>query len=613
MKTLLAFAGFLLVVNAAGGQSLNFPVQTQKPPLHGKHWMAITGKPLAATAGAMIFTKGGNAVDASCAMLAATCTMWDVLAWGGETQALIYNPKTKKVIAINALGVAPTGATADFFKGKGMKYPPQFGPLAAVTPGTPGGLMTMLAEYGTMSLKEVLTPAIQLAEGYPIEAQTANSIERNKEEIKKWPYSKKVFLTHPGAKREAPDAGEIFVQKDLLATLQKLVETEQLSLKKGKSRKEAIYAAYDRFYKGDIAKEIARGSQEQGGLITEQDLANWKVKIEEPLMTTYRGIEVYKLQQWTQGPAMLQTLNILENFDLKTMGYNSTKYIHTLYQAMNLAFADRDFYYGDPAFTPEEPIKGLMSKEYAKERAKAINWEMNDPKAGPGDPYPFEGKQNPYSDLLKKWGTTQASLQTTKSLEDFAAGTTSVEAADKEGWVVSITPSGGWVPSCIAGNTGVGMSQRMQSFVLDANECPFNVVEPGKRPRVTLTPSLALKDGKPFLSFAKQAGDEQDQLLLQFFLNVVEFGMTVQESCEAPSFKTFQMYSSFGDHEKQPGALTLNEQMPAWIRKDLSRMGYKLSYQERTSGPINAIYFDWVHGSFWGGSSNHGEDYGLGW
>ena len=620
MKKELVVFIFAAFAFAARSQSFNnFPVTTQKPPLHGKHWMAITGKPLAATAGAMIFSKGGNAVDASCAMLAATCTMWDVLAWGGETQALIYNPKTKKVIAINAMGVAPTGATADFFKNKGMKYPPEFGPLAATTPGTPGGLMTMLAEYGTMSLKDVLTPAMQLAEGYPIEAQTANSIERGKNEIKKWPYSKKIFLTHPGEKREAPDAGEIFVQKDLLATLQKMVEAEQSALKKGKTRKEAIYAAYDRFYKGDIGKEIARGSQEQGGLITEQDLANWKVKIEEPTMTNYRGIDVYKMQQWTQGPALLQTLNILENFDLKSMGYNSTRYIHTLYQAMNLAFADRDFYYGDPAFAKDQPMKGLLSKEYAKERTKLINSEMNDPKIGPGDPYPFEGKQNPYQDLLKKWGNNQAALNQSnnplseKFLQDFAAGTTSVEATDKEGWVVSITPSGGWVPSCIAGNTGIGMSQRMQSFVLDAKENPFNVVEPGKRPRVTLTPSMALKDGKPFLSFAKQAGDEQDQLLLQFFLNVVEFGMTVQESCEAPSFKTFQMYSSFGDHEKVPGGLTLNSAMPPWVRKDLSRMGYKLSYQDRTSGPINAIYFDWEHGSFWGGSSNHGEDYGIGW
>ena len=619
MKKLLALVVICASVQVFGQSFNNLPVITQKPPLHGRHWMAVTGKPLAATAGAMIFSKGGNAVDASCAMLAATCTMWDVLSWGGETQALIYNPKTKKVIAINALGVAPTGATADFFKGKNMKYPPEYGPLAAVTPGTPGGLMTILAEYGTMSLKDVLTPAMQMAEGYPIEAQTANSIERGKDQIKQWPYSKKVFLPHLGEKREAPDAGEIFVQKDLLETLKKLVETEQAALKKGKTRKEAIYAAYDRFYKGDIAKEFARGCQEQGGLITEQDLANWKVKIEEPMMTTYRGIEVYKLQQWTQGPAMLQTLNILENFDLKSMGYNSPRYIHTLYQAMNLAFADRDFYYGDPAFAPEEPMKGLLSKDYAKERSKLIKWDANDPKIGPGDPYPFEGKTNPYTDLLKNWGNSQAlnfqpgSPLDEKFMETFTAGTTSVEATDKEGWVVSITPSGGWVPACIAGNTGIGMSQRMQSFVTDPKENPFNVVEPGKRPRVTLTPSMALKDGKPYLSFAKQAGDEQDQLLIQFFLNMVEFNMTVQEATEAPSFKTLQMYSSFGDHEKVPGGLILNSAMPAWNRKDLTRMGYKLSYQDRTSGPINAIFFDWDHNTFWGGSSNHGEDYGIGW
>ncbi|CAG5068179.1 Glutathione hydrolase proenzyme [Dyadobacter sp. CECT 9623] len=622
MKIKLLFSTLLITTSSflARSQSFNnFPVTTQKPPLHGKHWMGITGKPLAATAGAMIFSKGGNAVDASCAMLAATCTMWDVLSWGGETQALIYNPKTKKVIAINAMGVAPTGATADFYKKKGMKYPPEYGPLAATTPGTPGGLMTILAEYGTMSLKEVLAPAMQMAEGYPIEAQTANAIERDKAEIKKWPYSTKIFLPHLGQPREAPDAGEIFVQKDLLATLQKLVDTEQQALKKGKNRKDAIYAAYDRFYKGDIAKEIARGTQEQGGLITEQDLATWKVKIEEPLVTNYKGIDVYKMQQWTQGPVMLQALNMLENFDLKGMGYNSSKYVHTLYQVMNLAFADRDFYYGDPAFAPEEPMKGLLSKEYAKERIKQIDLEKNDAKVLPGDPYPFEGKKNPYADQLKSWGNFHAVLNQNQDgpseqfMKEFTAGTTSVEAADEEGWVVSITPSGGWVPACIAGNTGVGLSQRMQSFVLDARENPFNVVEPGKRPRVTLTPSLALKDGKPFLSFAKQAGDEQDQLLLQFFLNMVDFGMTVQEATEAPSFKTLQMYGSFGAHEKIPGGLILNESMPDWTRKELSKMGYKLSYQPRTSGPINAIYFDWQHGSFWGGSSNHGEDYGFGW
>lgn len=592
-----------------------FAQQTQKPVLHGRHWMAITGKPLAATAGATIFQQGGNAVDAACAMLAATCTMWDVLSWGGETQALIYNPKTGKVIGINALGVAPTGATPEFFKGKGMNYPPQYGPLAAVTPGTPGGICHMLAEYGTKSLKEVLAPAMQLADGYPIEAQTANSIERGKKQISEWPYSKAVFLTHPGEKREAPEAGEIFKQKDLLQTLSKMVEAEQQALKKGKTRKEAIYAAYDRFYKGDIAKEFVRGAQEQGGLITEADLANWKVKTEEPMMVNYKGIEVYKLSQWTQGPVMLQALNILENFDLKSMGFNSARYIHTIYQAMNLTFADRDFYYGDPAFAPEEPMKGLLSKEYARERAKQINPDRNDDKAAPGDPYPFEGKTNPYRNYLEKWGTASATPVNEEYLAQLRLGTTSVEAADAEGWVVSITPSGGWLPACIAGKTGVGMSQRMQSFVCDPAENPFNVVAPGKQPRVTLTPTLALKNGKPFISFAVQGGDTQDQNLLQFFLNMVEFDMNVQEATEAPNVNTNQLRLSLGgaDRKAKPGSMILQSATPDWIRKELRKMGYTLSFEERTSGPINAIYFDWKHGSFWGGSSNHGEDYGIGW
>jgi len=613
----------LCLTNSLGclAQSFNArPEGTQKPVLHGRHWMAITGKPLAATAGATVFNQGGNAVDAACAMLAATCTMWDVLSWGGETQALIYNPKTGKVIGFNALGVAPTGATPEFFKGKGMNFPPEYGPLAAVTPGTPGGLCTMLAEYGTMSLKAVLAPAMTLAEGYPIEAQTANAMERGKEAIKQWPYSKAVFLPHLGEKREAPEAGEIFKQKDLFETLTKMVEAEQQALKKGKGRKDAIYAAMERFYKGDIAKEFVRGAQEQGGLITANDLATWKVKIEEPLKVNYKGIDVYKLSQWTQGPAMLQALNILENYDLKSMGYNSTRYIHTLYQAMNLAFADRDFYYGDPAFAPDEPMKGLLSKEYAKERAKSIKADRNDEHAGPGDPYPFEGKVNPYMDYLKEWGhastgSPQNVILDEKYLERFWLGTTSVEAADKEGWVVSITPSGGWLPACIAGKTGVGMSQRMQSFVTDPKLNPFNVVAPGKQPRVTLTPTLAMKDGKPFLSFAAQGGDSQDQNLLQFFLNMVEFGMNVQEAVEAPNINTYQMYLSLGgeDRKPKPGAILLQSATPEWIRKELFNMGYKLSFDERTSGPINAIYFDWAHGSFWGGSSNHGEDYGIGW
>ncbi len=611
-RTLVSVLVAALVVTV----STTSHASTQKPVLHGKHWVAITGKPLGASAGARIFYKGGNAVDATCAMLAVTATMWDVLGWGGETQALIYNPHSKEVIGINALGVAPTGATPDFFKEREMAYPPEYGPLAAVTPGTPGGLMVMLAEYGSLSLAEVLEPAIEMAEGYPIEASAVRAIERSTDEIVKWPYSKAVFLPHDGL---GPSVGEVFRQPDLKATLERLVEAEKSALADGLDRKAAIYAAYDRFYRGDIAEELVRSTQEQGGLITMQDLDKWQVHIEKPVMTTYRDIEVYKLTTWVQGPVMLQALNILENFDVKGMGYNSTRYIHTVYQAMNLAFADRDFYYGDPYFPPEEPVEGLLSKDYARKRAAEIDPETNNADAGPGNPYEFQRGSNPFLHYL---GNFQSSNVTAPGIvpndEGFFQGTTSIQAADEEGWIVSVTPSGAWIPAVIAGRTGIGLSQRMQSFVTNSAENPYNVVEPGKRPRVTLTPGMALKDGKPYVSFAVQGGDAQDQNLLQFFLNMVEFGMNVQEAAEADNFLSFQLHDSFGDHRKEPGRLAVNESVSEFTREQLTGMGYAVEVgvwgsRDRTSGPINAIFFDWQNGTFQGGSSNHGDDYGIAW
>ena len=494
-----------------------------------------------------------------------------------------------------------------------------------MTPGTPAGIMVMLAEYGTMSLEQILQPSIEMAKGYPIEAQAANSIERNKEEIKKWKYSKNIFLTKPGEEREAPNEGEIFIQKDLRNTLLKLIETEKSALKKGKNRKEAIYEAYKRFYEGDIADEIARSTQEQGGLITKKDLKNYKVFIEEPLKTSYKNIDVYKLTTWVQSPVLLQSLNMAENINLKSMGFNSANYIHNLYQIMNLSFADRDFYYGDPYFDPVEPIEGLLSKDYAKSRIKLIT-EKNNEKIKPGNPYIFQDGINPFLNYLDTWETDN-NLDKIKSAfdlnhnmsenydyeESFMAGTTTVQAADTSGWIVSITPSGGWIPAVIAGNTGIGLSQRMQSFVLDAKDGPYNVLEPGKRPRATLTPTIALKDNEPFLSFAVQGGDSQDQNLLQFFLNMVEFEMNVQEACEAPNINSFQMRSSFGYHENKPGELLLHDSTPQFIRKELIRKGYKLQFRNKTSGPINAIFFDSVNKTFQGGSSDFGEDYGIAW
>lgn len=619
-------AGVLIMALYDDSTALAQP--TAKPVLHGRHWMAVTGKPLAATAGAMMYQRGGNAVDAACAMLAATSTMWDTLGWGGETQALIYNPHTGEVKGINALGVAPTGATAEFFRGKGMAYPPEFGPLAAVTPGTPGGLMVMLAEYGRLSLAEVLAPSIQMAEGYPIEESQANNIENRRSVIEQWPDSVNVFLPHRDpdnpAKRAAPVGGEIFRQPDLLATLEKLVEAEAAALAAGKSRKEAIQAAYDRFYRGDIAQEIVRATREAGGLFTLEDLDRWQVHIEDPVTTNYKGIDVYKLTTWVQGPVMLQALNMLENVDLKAMGYNTARYIHTLYQVMNHAFADRDFYYGDPYFPPEEPIAGLLSKEYARQRLAEIDWERNDPNVKPGDPYPFQRGRNPYLDLLERWTPVppSAEAQGTEGFqqagvlsadESFRLGTTSIQAADAEGWVVSVTPSGGWVPAYIAGKSGIGLSQRMQSFVLDEALNPFNVVEPGKRPRATLTPSLALKDGKPIMAFSVQGGDTQDQNLLQFFLNMVEFGMNVQQAAEAHNVTSYQMQSSFGAHQSEPGRIEITRKIPEWVHEELVERGYRVDVVDRTYSPITAIWIDLEHGTLWGGASDYGDDYGIAW
>jgi gamma-glutamyltranspeptidase/glutathione hydrolase len=488
--------------------------------------------------------------------------------------------------------------------------------------------MVMLAEFGTMSLEEVLAPAITMADGYPIEEQNVAAIEKHRAHILKWPHSKRVFLprveeTFP-EERTAPEPGDIFRQPELAVTLRKLVETERAARAAGKDRKAAIMAAYERFYRGDIAQELVRSTKDQGGLFTLEDLRRWRVKLEEPVSTTYKGIEVFKLTHWTQGPAMLQALNILENVDLAPMGYNSARYIHTLYQVMNLAFADRDFYYGDPDFPPEEPIRGLLSKEYARARFAAINWKRNNPRARPGDPYPFQGGKHPFPDLLEKWRPVlpdkptplRAELlgATTRTRDEgFHAGTTSMQAADASGWMVSVTPSGGWIPAVIAGTTGVGLSQRMQSFVMDRASNPFNLLEPGKRPRVTLSPTVALRDGKPFLAFSVQGGDSQDQNLLQFFLNVVEFGMNVQEAAEAANIESLQMHSSFDDHRSEPGRIVVRSDVPPWVRADLTSMGYRVDRLLRTSGPITAIFIDQERGALQGAASDHGEDYGIAW
>ena len=288
---------------------------------------------------------------------------------------------------------------------------------------------------------------------------------------------------------------------------------------------------------------------------------------------------------------------------------------------MNLAFADRDFYYGDPAFPPDEPMRGLLSKEYAKARAKLINPERNDPTVEARRSVSVPGRHESVHAVPRTRGRRRtsrcASHRTAPDARSWEDGVLRGHDVDSgggcEGWVISVTPSGGWIPAVIAGRTGIGLSQRAQCFVTDPAENPFNVIEPGKRPRVTLTPTLALKDGLPWMAFSVQGGDSQDQNLLQFFLNIVEFGMTPQQAVEAPNMNSFQMRNSFEDHTSQPGRMLVASSTPAAVRAELQKMGYTLQFSERTSGPITAIWFDRKHGTMWGAASNHGEDYGIAW
>ncbi len=292
---------------------------------------------------------------------------------------------------------------------------------------------------------------------------------------------------------------------------------------------------------------------------------------------------------------------------------------------MSLAFADRDFYYGDPYFPPEEPMEGLLSKEYAAKRAATISPEMNDEFIKPGDPYPYQDEENPYADLLEQWTNTpdpdgelmppwQMASTDLEAFERTAnLGTTAIQTADKDGWVVSVTPSGGWIPAAIAGKTGVGLSQRMQSFVTDPTQNPFNVIEPGKRPRVTLTPAMALKDGKPWLSFSIQGGDFQEQNLIQMLLNMRHHGMNVQQAAEAANFWSYQFRNSFDDHRAMPGQILVRDDMPPWVISELQDRGYEVRTRHSTSGPLMGIEIDHERGTFRGGASNHGDDYGIAW
>ena len=530
--------------------------RTMFPPVRGTHEMVGAANNLEVEAGFRILTQGGNAVDAGVAtVLAAAVTEQNRFGLGGEIPILV-KLAGKPVIAVSGIGTAPAKATPAFYQSRkpepweeeGSISPiPANGILAAPVPGVFDGLILALSRYGTMSFAQVVAPAIEDAGGFPIAEEFALFIRNYQRFLELWPASKDFFL--PGGL--APERGSIFREPTLAKTLRALVVVEK---KTPGTRVIKLRAVRDYFYKGALARQIAAFSEHNGGLIAYRDLAGFHAEIDTPRTTTYRGYEIVKPGFWTQGPVMLETLNLLEGYDLRAMGHNSPEYLHTVVEAVKLAFADRDRYYGDPKFS-RIPEDILLSKEYSADRRKLI-----DPAHAS-----LEHRPGTFGGPLPMEKVSTASIWP-------AHDTTCVNVVDRHGNVFSATPSGAWLPSVIAGETGIPFSTRMQTFVMTPGHP--NQLAPGKRPRVTLSPTIVLKDGKPFLALSTPGGDNQDQALLQVLLNIIEFGMSPQEAVEAPRFQTEHFYSSFGNHEFTPGKLNLEGRISKSTADKLTALGH---------------------------------------
>jgi len=549
---------------------------TMFPPVRGIHEMVGAANNFEVEAGYRLLTEGGNAIDAGVAStLAAGVTELSRFGLGGEMPLLI-KMAGKPVVAISGVGVAPAKATVEFYS----KRPPEpweeaahmvpipgQGMLAAITPGVFDGLILALDKYGTKSFAEVVQPALEYADqGFPMPEEFGGMLRSYQRILALWPASTKFFY---------PDGtptprGEIFREPALANTFRQLAAAEKKAHGK---RSDKLRAVRDLFYKGSIAKEFADYSEKNGGLIAYSDLANFHADIEEPKVGTYRGYQIYKPGFWTQGPVMIEALNLLEGYDLKAMGHNSPEYLHTLVEAVKLAFADRDQYYGDPKFS-KIPEEILLSKEYAAERRKLIDPAHASLESRPGNL------------------GTKINLPATTASADPVNDTTCVNVVDRQGNAFNATPSGAWLPSVIMGDTGLPLSSRIQSFVTTAGHP--NVLQPGKRPRVTLSPTLVTKDGKLELIMSTPGGDNQDQALLQVLLNILDFGMTPQEAVESPRFQTEHFYSSFAGHEFTPGRLSLEGRISRATADRLSALGHRVSVTgDWSNGSAPTVI--WVH------------------
>ena len=550
----------------------------ERPPVMGPNGGVSAGHPLTTAAAFEVLTRGGNAFDAGvAALLVGGVVEQDLFSLGGEGLVLVYPRSTGKVVSVVGQGWAPKGATIDWYASRGKNLDGA-GLDPAVIPGALHAALTVLERWGTMSFEDVSARAIDYAaQGFPMRPLTARAIEGNLKFFQGWPDNQRYWLKPDGSMYKP---GETIKLPTLARTLTRMVEAERAN--KSKGRVAGINAARDRFYKGDIAREMVAFLQQHQAPFELGDFADFFAKVEEPAMTTYRGYEVYKHSFGSQGPVLLEALNILEQFDLRSMKHNSADYIHTVVEALKLAYADRDSYYADPEFV-QVPAEGLLSKAYAKERAKLIDPKHASRAFIAGNPLPFDSK-------VKEWKYWVANIADgarpgqpvpdAEPIRGTIKDTTHISVIDKNGNMFDSTPSGGWIGGAvILGETGIGMSVRGEQFWLDKTRAAQ--LRPRARPRYTLTPSIVLRNGQPFMALGTPGGDNQDQTILQAFLNVVEFWPdwypNLHGAFEWPRVQTLHFYGSFWPHSAGFNKLNVESAIPDAVFKDLQMRGHDVS------------------------------------
>ena len=559
------------VLATAGTGELTLTAR-QRPPVMGRTAGVSAGHPLTTAAAVEILQKGGNAFDAGvAAMLVGGVVEQDLYGFGGEGLVLVYPRRERKVTSVVGQGWAAKAATIEWFTERNKTLEGS-GIDPVVVPGAPHAALTVLERWGTMTFAQVAARAVEYArDGFPLRPRTAATIERQRKFIEQWPTNRKTWLKPDGSLYQP---GETIKLPDLAATLTKMIDAERSARRRGRTA--ALAAARDRFYKGDIAKEIVSFLHENGSPFEASDFAEFFARVEPPASVTYRGYTVYKQGFNSQGPALLQTLNILEQFDLQKMGHNSADYLHVLTEAMKMAYADRDSYYADPTFV-KVPATGLLSKEYAKQRASQIDMTRASAAQMAGDPLPFD-------DQVKSWAFWIAGRETTTqpplppdAVDPSLKDTTHISVIDKDGNIFDSTPSGGWITGgVIAGNTGVGLSTRGEQFWLDKNRAAQ--LRPRSRPRYTLTPSLVLRDGEPFLAIGTPGGDNQEQTILQALLNIIEFNdkwyPNLHTAFELPRLQTHHFLGSFWPHRIDVNRLDVEANVGAEIIAALKLRGH---------------------------------------